>query len=110
MTAALRLRTDLDHTLWDGNVEDFGEARVVAPGEALIPATGRTLRLFSEVAGIFALLREHKVPIAIASASPAAQTARRLLRAFGLAHQHAHVAPGKKDVHLRSIAAALRVP
>jgi FMN phosphatase YigB (HAD superfamily) len=62
------------------------------------------------VAAIFELLKEHDVPIGVASASPAAATATRLLRGFGLATHHEHIAPGKKDVHLKAIAKALGQP
>ena len=74
-------------------------------------SSGRTLRLFSDVFAIFAILRQHNVPVAIASASPARATAVRLLREFGLSdYKHAVVQPGKKDTHLKSIAAALKAP
>ena len=92
-------------------MERFSGAHVVGPGEAIDSATGRVLRLFSEVVSIFQLFAEHGVPIAIASASPAAATASRLLRGFGLWEltRHAHIAPGKKDVHLKAISRALGV-
>ena len=104
-------RADLDSTLWDGNVESFGGARIVGEGEALDGATGRRLRLYPDVASIFSLLVAHGVPIAIASASPAEGVANRMLRGFGLSSSvgHARIAPGKKDVHLKGIAAALGV-
>ena len=42
-------------------------------------------RVYPDVFGVFRALRDGGVPIAIASASPAAATAARLLRGFGLA-------------------------
>ena len=97
---------DLDSTLWNGNVEDG--FRVVGPGEA-VGEGGRTLRLFPDVDSIFRIFNEHGVPIGIASASPATATATRLLRGFGLQYGHAHISPGKKDVHLKEIRKALGV-
>ena len=99
---------DLDSTLWNGNCESFDAARVVAPGEASDTA-GRTLRLFPEVSAIFEALSRAGVPIGIASASPAAATAIRLLQGFRLDYGHAVVQPGSKSTHLKAIAAALKV-
>lgn len=97
-------------TLWNGNCESFSDARIVHPGEATDVASGRKLTIFPDVVAIFRFFREHGVPIAIASASPAMATAKRLLRGFGLGDfQHAVVQPGKKDTHLKEIAAALHV-
>ncbi|EOD12496.1 hypothetical protein EMIHUDRAFT_120113 [Emiliania huxleyi CCMP1516] len=99
---------DLDSTLWNGNCESFDAARVVAPGEASDTA-GRTLRLFPEVSAVFEALSRARVPIGIASASPAAATATRLLQGFRLDYGHAVVQPGSKSTHLKAIAAALKV-
>lgn len=101
---------DLDHTLWNGNCEEFSAAKIVGPAKAVDTASGRTLALYEAVPRIFAALDEAGVAVAIASASPAAATAARLLRGFGLAVRHAEVHPGKKDAHLKAIALALGVP
>ena len=101
---------DCDHTLWHGNVEDFTAAKVTSAREAVDVTTGRILALYHEVPAIFDLLRRHGIPVAVASASPAKETALRLLRAFGFAVVAAEVHPGKKDVHLRAIAAATGTP
>ena len=100
---------DLDSTLWNGNCEAFTEAHITGADEAVNAATGNTLRLFPDVKRIFSVLIEHDVPIGIASASPATATATRLMRSFGLAYGHAHIAPGRKDVHLKGIASKLSV-
>ena len=92
-------------------MENFSDATIIGPGEVRDRSTGRTLKVYPDVASIFALFREHGVPIAIASASPAATTAARTLRAFGLGAPSvpAQVYPGKKDAHLKAIAKALGV-
>ena len=100
---------DLDSTLWNGNCEGFTSSHIVAAAEAVDPTSGRSLKLFPDVASIFAAFASSGIPIAIASASPAAQTAAKLLRGFGLNVAHAEVHPGSKDAHLRAIAAALNV-
>jgi len=82
---------------------------VLADGEAVDARSGRSLRLFPEVAAIFAAFHECGVPVAIASASPAASTATRLLRGFGLDYAASHIAPGRKDTHLKKIAGELRI-
>ena len=101
---------DLDSTLWMGNVESFGGARVVSEHEAVDMASGKTLRLFPDVRRVFSSLEAARVPIAIASASPAAAAATRLLKAWGLSVAHAEIYPGAKDAHLRAISAKLKVP
>ena len=100
---------DLDSTVWNGNCENFSSAAFVGDAEAVDTASGRSLKLFPEVKQCFSLLEQHDVPIGIASASPAAATAARLLRGFGLKYQHSHIAPGRKDTHLKSIASKLKI-
>lgn len=104
---------DLDSTLWDGNCENFASATIVSKSEVVHPGTGRSLRLFPEVTEVLAAFAEAGIPLAIASASPAADTAHRLLRSFGLMQlgiKHLVVHPGSKDVHLRDISTALHAP
>ena len=55
---------DLDSTLWDGSCENFSAAHVVALGEAVDNGSGKSLRCFPAVHGIFAALKRAKVPIA----------------------------------------------
>ena len=101
---------DLDYTLWRGNCEDFGTAQLVGPHEAR-SLSGQSLRLYADVPRIFAAFSARKVPIAIASASPAAQTGLRLLRGFGLAVDGAEIYRAKnKDTHLKKIAQTLKQP
>lgn len=89
----------------------FEGARVVGTGEAIHVASGRALRLFRDVPFILNQLAAAGVPLAVASASPASEVARRLLRAFSLPEFGAmEIHPGTKDVHLRAVAATLRVP
>lgn len=102
---------DLDHTLWDGNVESFQDAKLISQDEAVSTSSGHSLHLYAGAREVFSILASHRVPLAIASASPATVTAKRLLRAFNLPRvAFAEVHPGKKDVHLRAIQNALKVP
>ena len=104
---------DLDSTLWDGNCENFTSATIVGPTEAVNHGTGRVLKLFPEVNDLLAEFAAAGVPLAIASASPTADTAARLLKSFGLMQHgivHLEVHPGSKDVHLRAISTALKAP
>ena len=103
---------DLDSTLWDGNVENYVAAHVVGDGEAVnTDGTQRpSLRLFKDVKAICTLFAEHRVPLAIASASPARTTAVRLLKSFGIHTSDQQVYPGSKDKHLKAIASTLSTP
>ncbi|KAL1508516.1 hypothetical protein AB1Y20_004616 [Prymnesium parvum] len=104
---------DLDHTLWEGNCEEFSIASVLeSPTELVDPATGRALRLFPDVPRLFALLSDCRIPIGIASSSPASRVAMRLLQSYGLSRMvaHAEVHAGRKEPHLREIARRLSVP
>jgi len=101
---------DLDHTLWRGNCDDFVEAQVVSPTEVSAARSGHSLHLCPDVPQIFAACATHGVPIAIASAASATDTAVRLLRSFRLQVVFTQIYRGKKDEHLRAIAAKLKKP
>ena len=101
---------DLDSTVWSRNCEDFSGSHIVSSTEAVDPATGRSLHVFPDVHPLFEACQVAKIPVAIASASPARETAARLLQGFGLKTAAQEVHPGSKAEHLQSIAAALRVP
>ena len=76
---------DLDGTLWDKNCQNFEQH--VRVGKRTIASLSREshLELFPGVEEIFVALHRVGVPIAIASASPAHVTAKRILHLFGLA-------------------------
>lgn len=96
---------------WEGNCEDYAEARVLlSASEAHDPHGNRTLRLYSAVKPVFVALAAACVPIAVASSSPATDTARRLLRLFGLQVTAFEVHAGRKEVHLRAISSQLALP
>lgn len=101
---------DCDMTLVDGNIENFASAQVVADGVATNVSNGRTLHLFKDVPSIVSLLRAANVPLAIASASPARDTAIRLLGQLGVKTATQEIHPGSKHVHLKAIAKTLSVP
>lgn len=88
---------DLDQTIWKGDCIDwppgsfqpYPTTAPAAPCADLVrtvydPTTNRFLELHEDVPLIFAALRTARVPLAIASASPATESAHALLRAFGL--------------------------
>jgi hypothetical protein len=96
--------------VWAGNVEAYQSARVVSASEAVDAVSGRSLRLCEEARSVMEAVEAAGCPIAIASASPAADTALRLLRGFGLpTARQSEIYPGKKDAHLTAIAAGLHV-
>ena len=102
---AVVVTLDLDHTLWPGEcrewpVGSFQRFQPAQPGDWSAPrkvvdqsTSGDFLELHKDVPLIFDALGRAGVPIAIASASPAADSARALLRAFGLADQGGHAMP-----------------
>ena len=99
---------DLDYTLWRGNCDEFADSRVISSTEAADAKSGKSLHVYPEVHEVFGVLVAHSIPIAIASAASAAETATRLLRAFRLPVQATQIFPGKKDTHLRAIARGLQ--
>lgn len=99
---------DLDYTLWRGNCDEFADSRVISSTEATDAKSGKSLHVYPEVHEVFGALVAHSIPIAIASAASAAETATRLLRAFRLPVQSTQIFPGKKDTHLRAIARGLQ--
>jgi len=99
---------DLDYTLWRGNCDEFADSRVISSTEAADAKSGKSLHVYPEVHEVFGVLVAHSIPIAIASAASAAETATRLLRAFRLPVQTTQIFPGKKDTHLRAIAHGLQ--
>ena len=101
---------DLDYTLWAANVEDFA-GPVARTSSAMLThlGSGRSLSLFGEVEGVLRACFAANIPIAVASASPAAGAARACLASFGLAALISawEVHPGKKTIHLAAIKKAL---
>ena len=97
---------DLDSTLWDGNCEHFGACHRIALDRVSDGSGFRTLRIFPEVKLVFDALHDARIPVAIASASPATSTAKRLLQLFGLRYEHAEVFAGAKAKHFDRIRTA----
>eukprot|EP00316_Scyphosphaera_apsteinii_P013007 CAMPEP_0119305274 /NCGR_PEP_ID=MMETSP1333-20130426/6313_1 /TAXON_ID=418940 /ORGANISM="Scyphosphaera apsteinii, Strain RCC1455" /LENGTH=214 /DNA_ID=CAMNT_0007308331 /DNA_START=146 /DNA_END=787 /DNA_ORIENTATION=- len=103
---------DLDDTLWRGNCEHFSGACVrTAATEIQHTMSRATLALYPEVPLVMNALSACGIPIAIASASPASETARHLLMQFGLAAlvSHWEVHPGCKKEHLKAIGKGLGI-
>jgi magnesium-dependent phosphatase-1 len=100
---------DLDSTIWNGNAESFHDFVQLSESSVRRRRDGRSLHLFPDVAPALQALHEAGVAIAVASASPAEDTALRLLRAFKVHRfiSKAVVKPGRKDSHLRIIHHAL---
>lgn len=100
---------DLDSTIWNGNAESFHDFVQLSESSVRRRHDGRSLHLFPDVAPALQALHEAGVAIAVASASPAEDTALRLLRAFKVHRfiSKAVVKPGRKDLHLRIIHHAL---
>lgn len=127
---------DLDNTLWKGECKEwpvdsfqrYAEPAAAEAGGLPSPRkvydkkNGEFLELYAEVPLVFDALRWAGVPIAIASASPAADSARALLSAFGLMNEgdpslaalqmgeDEDARDGRKVVHIQRLAAQLNLP
>eukprot|EP00966_Prymnesium_polylepis_P098669 2284842-Prymnesium_polylepis.2 len=123
---------DLDHTLWDGECIEwpagsFECSAAVAPAggpwrrrkmQSRQPdESGRydVLELYGEVGLVFGALHAAGVTIAIASASPAEDSAKELLRGFDLYDDALGIEMGdhdkrKKVGHIERLARRLKVP
>lgn len=77
---------DLDHTLWMGRCDEWPaqNVRSLSAHQVLDDGSNRILDLFEDIPLIFAALRLAGADVALASSSMAEDSARALLKAFGL--------------------------
>ena len=131
--AALIVTVDLDHTLWAGACLDWpvgtfskleasdANRTGLSSRQVFDERSGEILELHEQVPLCFDALRLAAVPLAVASASPAADSARALLRAFGLIDDETYPLAiemgdseekrdGKKVHHLHRLAEQMAVP
>ena len=110
---------DLDHTLWMGRCDEWPaqNVRPLSAHQILDGGSNRILDLFEDVPLIFAALRLAGADIALASSSMAEDSARALLKEFGLLDGASLVmATGDEEerdgkaTHLERLSAQLGVP
>ena len=113
---------DLDRTLWKGECLDWpvGSFKSHSATTVFDDQAERFLELHAEVPLVFAALKQAGVPVAVASASIAANSARALLASFGL-REHVsddsiemgddeYKRDSRKVAHLQSLSERLGVP